>query len=321
LNFAVSLRILWAFSEPAIPKEEPASFWVVAEYPTPLTNSPDFRGIFGGKDGNTVRLDKSGLIREMETILFPGSALEVHGIYSFPECQIFRVTTSEYPFPSKNGYFVDSRFVKKVDGKPPPRKKFLPSPALFSCRLKSAVGAVYIWGGNWRFGIPKMLEWFPPKCRKIGWEFKLWTLRGTDCSGLIYQASKGFTPRNASALVSFGKPIPISGLDADAIANRLEPFDLIVWHSHVVIVLDREHVIQSRPDHDVVTDRNPGGVRIDPLRKYLRELLKERTPVDFYSDKAPGKGNKFVVRRWYPRAWELEKIRHLNGGCHENQKR
>jgi len=105
---------------------------------------------------------------------------------------------------------------------------------------------------------------------------------------LIYQASNGYTPRNTSSLVSFGKTIPIAGLSPAGIASQLKPLDLIVWKGHVVIALGTETAIEST---------NPEGVIISDLRTRLSSIMKERTPVNNWKDKSD---KSFVARRWYP---------------------
>ena len=143
-----------------------------------------------------------------------------------------------------------------------------------------------------------MLSFFPPKKDpplgpKTG---ERWQLRGVDCSGLLYEATGGYTPRNTVALVEFGAPVPIAGLSAADIIRRMEPLDLIVWQGHVLIVLNRDRVIESRLDCTGTRD----GVRVRPLLDALNDIMKTRAPVDDFG-KAAALGTKgFVVRRWYP---------------------
>ncbi|MBI4863471.1 MAG: peptidoglycan endopeptidase [Candidatus Riflebacteria bacterium] len=272
--------------------------WAIARGPTPVLDTPDFRSVYGGKNGLSIKLDKADLVREVETVAFPGTVFTVHQeLPGWGGATMLRVTTDEYPFPSKKGYYVDSRFVTLSSTRPGERPRKLPGPLMLRYRLRSALNRLYVWGGNWRDGIPAMLRYYPTATRLDDTAWKMWTLRGVDCSGLLCEATDGWTPRNASALVKFGRAIPIAGLTPPEIAARLEPFDLIVWHKHVVIVLDRGHVIQSRTDDQV--EGAPGGVRIDELVGYLGRLMKEFTPVDSYDDPAPTR-DKFVVRRWYP---------------------
>ena len=72
-----------------------------------------------------------------------------------------------------------------------------------------------------------------------------WQLKGVDCSGLLYWATNGATPRNTSALVNYGTGVMIMGLSIDQILTELKPLDLIVWSGHVLIVLPGERVIES----------------------------------------------------------------------------
>jgi cell wall-associated NlpC family hydrolase len=119
----------------------------------------------------------------------------------------------------------------------------------------------------------------------------LWQLSGVDCSGLLYEATAGSTPRNTSSLVGFGRPVAVAGRSAAELAALLQPLDLIVWPGHVMIVIGGGRVIESRLDC-----QNPhAGVRIRPLKTALTGIMQKRKPVD-----AIGNGAKeFVVRRWY----------------------
>jgi hypothetical protein len=123
-----------------------------------------------------------------------------------------------------------------------------------------------------------------------------WTLRGLDCSGLLYQATDGYTPRNTSSLVDYGAGVSIAGLDEERIAGQLRPLDLIVWKGHVMIVFDRERIIESRLD----CGGKKGGVAFRGLRETLRELLHGRSPLDTWVDTDENGRKGFVVRRWYP---------------------
>jgi hypothetical protein len=124
----------------------------------------------------------------------------------------------------------------------------------------------------------------------------MWQLAGVDCSGLLYEATNGFTPRNTFSLVEYGRSVPIAGLDPVKIVERLEPLDLIVWSGHVMIVLDRERLIESRLD----SGGKGGGVRVRPLREALAELMKGRVPLDDYKAVTANWEKGFVIRRWYP---------------------
>ena len=182
-------------------------------------------------------------------------------------------------------------------GQPPARPRHLPPLKTVIASLLAAQGSRYVWGGNLRGGIPELLSFFPPQQPQhlSPHEKDLWQLRGVDCSGLLYEATGGFTPRNTSALVAFGKAVPIAGLAAEEIVRRMEPLDLIAWQGHVMIVLDRQRVIESRLDCTGKLD----GVRVTPLLTALTTIMQGKTPVDDYQSAAARGVKGFVVRRWY----------------------
>ncbi|RNC67358.1 MAG: peptidoglycan endopeptidase [Desulfuromonadales bacterium] len=266
--------------------------YAVARMPAPVLNTADFVDVFGGRDGRTVRADRQGQIREMEFIALPGTVFTVHGTVRKGTSVVHRVTTDEYPYPANRGYFVDDRFVRVVAGEPPSRPKRLPPRGKVIARLLAAQGSRYVWGGNILDGVPAMLEFFPPRGELSPEARRRWLLRGLDCSGLLYEATDGFTPRNTSALIGYGRGVPIAGLSAAEIRERVEPLDLIVWKGHVIIVLDRERTIESR------LGPMPGkrdGVAVRPLEEVLAEVMRGRVPADGFEA-----GRKtFVIRRWY----------------------
>ncbi len=180
---------------------------------------------------------------------------------------------------------------------PPHRKCRLPSASSVVDNLLSAQGSKYVWGGNFHRGIPQMVAMFrpPPGHPLTEVTRNHWQLRGADCSGLLYEATGGYTPRNTSALITYGTPVPIAGLNADQIIAKVEPLDLIVWNGHVMIVLDRERVIESRLD---CSGKN-GGVKVRPVREALVGVMKTRTPLDSYKDGGTNGKKSFVIRRWF----------------------
>ncbi|HEY5259788.1 MAG TPA: hypothetical protein VIJ46_04000, partial [Rhabdochlamydiaceae bacterium] len=151
-------------------------------------------------------------------------------------------------------------------------------------RMVKLVGLPYIWGGNWSAGIPALLALYPPSDEISGDLRTLWALKGVDCSGLLYEATDGFTPRNTSELVHYGSPVLIENKSISEIQKLVRPLDLIVWKGHVVIVVDSEKTIESRHRH---------GVVIAPLKERLEEVLQTRAPKNTWSD-----GDHFVIRRW-----------------------
>ena len=132
-------------------------------------------------------------------------------------------------------------------------------------------------------------------------------LKGLDCSGLLYQATNGYTPRNTSSLVSYGAPVRIAGLKVDQSIQKVEPLDIIVWRGHVIVILNKEHVIESRLDYGKYKKGLQGGVRIRRLKEVLVEIMERRVPVDSYKDKVEERKKKFVIRRWYKQTERQEK--------------
>lgn len=261
-------------------------FYAVAKEPTPVLNTPDFSAVFGGADGMTVKTDNQGLIREMEFIALPGTVFELIGEFDHGDHKIFKVETKEYEYNAE--LFIDSRFVELKKERPDERFVSLPSKEDIIKSMDKFVGKRYCWGGNFNGGIQKLVELYKP-AGSISESVKdEWTLTGCDCSGLMYEATGGYTPRNTSKLVDYGEPVEIAGLSAEEIAAKLKPLDMIVWNGHVIYVYDENTSIQS--------SLSKGGVVKQDLVATLQSLLSSRKAVNDYGS---GSGNRFVIRRWY----------------------
>ncbi|MCX7878446.1 MAG: peptidoglycan endopeptidase [Ignavibacteria bacterium] len=260
--------------------------YAVASEPTPVLNTPNFRDIFGGDDGKSVKTDKEGLIRELEFIAFPGTVFELLGEYDYGSYKIFKVITDEYPYDVD--LYIDSRFVELKKEKPPSREIRLPSLKNIYEFLDIVTGNPYCWGGNYNKGISKLIELYALSDNLSQYQKQLWRLEGCDCSGLMYEATNGYTPRNTSKMVYFGEGVDIEGLTAAEIKDRLKPLDMIVWSGHVIYVYDQNTAIQS--------SLSLGGVVKTDLLETLKDVMKTYRPVNDYSS---SKGKRFVVRRWY----------------------
>lgn len=257
------------------------SRFAVATSHAPLLNQPEFRQIFGGQDGSSLPLDEQGLLRPLEMVAPPGTRFEI--LCELENC-ILQVTTNEY---LADPLYVDRRFLELLGKNPPERRKALPKPGLLLERLYSLLGNQYIWGGNYHLGTPELLDYYPPKRPIDSSLASKWTLAGVDCSGLLYQVTEGFTPRNTSALVNYGKSIPIAGKSSKEIAASLRPLDLLVWRGHMVIVFDQNSTIESRAGRGVVLDR---------LVDRIDEILLEKKPVDDWDSTT---GSRFVAKRLF----------------------
>lgn len=220
--------------------------YCTAEKPTPVLNTPEFHKIFGGEN---LPLDDKGLLRAVEMIALPGTKFKILGKISD---YVFQVTTSDYPHGPQ---YIDRRFVKIASETTPERKKNIPPLQEICKKLEDCLGTAYIWGGNWSKGIPEIRKFYkndiPPDQKKN------WILSGVDCSGLLYEATRGFTPRNTSELLQFGEVVP-------TLAN-VKPLDILIFPGHVLIFLTPTIFIESLYGHGVI--KTPVNVRLSKLPK------------------------------------------------------
>ena len=260
---------------------KPVPRHVVAISPTPVLNTPEFAKTFSG----AVKLDPCKGVRPIEFVALTGTLFSVQESLEKDGVTLYRVSTNDYPYPVNSGLFVDARFVRKwVGGVLVERQRHLPEVAEIQRRLLAAVGKPYVWGGNVKEGVPLLRTLYPQGD----------SLTGVDCSGLLYEATDGFTPRNTSALISFGEGVQVAGLSAGQIAKKLRPLDLLVWKGHVMMVLDADSIIQSR-----MGCAGRSGVMVTPIGGALRQLMKGRSPVDRYPEGGVAE-KSFAVRRWLP---------------------
>ena len=291
MKSALVSALLWICS--VMPAD--AATYGVARSATPVLNSPAFSSVFGGRDGTTLKTDRCGQVRELEFVALPGTVFTIMAELQSNGNRVFRVTTDDYTPSSGNDLYVDSRLIETRTEPPSRRIRKLPPLPEVVAGLKGSMGSSYVWGGNLREGVAEMAGlYYDGPALSTGDRLRL-TLAGLDCSGLLYQATGGWTPRNTSQLVSFGTGLRVSGKGPDEITELLEPLDLIVWNGHVVIVLDRDTAIESRLE---CGRQGNGGVVTTPLRKRLGEIMRTRRPLDHWP--AAGKQRDvFVIRRWY----------------------
>jgi hypothetical protein len=273
-----------------------ATSYGVARSATPVLNSPAVSDIFGGSDGRSLKTDRCGQVRQLEFIALPGTVFRLLGKVPGSATTVYRVETDDYPAPDGILLYADSRFIELRDERPPARIRTLPTRERIIDALKKAIGSPYVWGGNVPEGVVALIGTLYPAGPTIDVRVKQRiTLAGVDCSGLLYQATGGWTPRNTSQLVSYGTGVAVEGKDAREIAENLKPLDLVVWGGHVIIVLDRNTVIESRLKCGRPTNV---GVVTTPLRQRLKDIMRTRRPVDAWPTKGKQEGI-FVVRRWF----------------------
>ena len=198
-----------------------------------ITNAPVFH-----TTNLEYKVDEQGLFRPLELIIFEGTEVEVIG----EKEGFYRVRLSFYP--SKLPLYLPKIFI----GNGVPKKRLMPSGDEILERFYSKLGLPYVWGGNCSEGVPEMLSLFPDDSR--------WLFRGLDCSGLLFEATRGITPRNTSWLKGFG--VPVTG--------DLEPLDMILFEGHVLFVAEGGKTIESCVDD--------GGVVLHDLEERLDKIQK-----------------------------------------------
>ncbi len=214
-----------------------------ARIPTPIFNTPQIPFL-----SLPLKKDSQNLIREIEMIALPGTPFKC--LREVSEHMI-EVETPDYP--SSTPLYVDRRFLQPGTTD---QEKTLPSKATLLDWLESCVGIRYFWGGNWRKGIPEMLDFYPHLQTASPEDQDDALCRGVDCSGLLYEATGGLTPRNTSQLIHYGEAVSF---------HELQPLDLIVWKGHMLIVFSKDLVIESR---------RGDGVVMSPFEKRYAEVVK-----------------------------------------------
>lgn len=270
-----------------------AAEYGVARTATPVLNSPDFKAVFGGAGGQGLKTDRCGQVRELEYIALPGSVFTIVQKHRFGTSDIYQIKTGEYEAPPHVRLYVEGRFIDVHHTAPAQRKRLLPPREEIVSALRASVGKRYVWGGNIPEGVPELAAWHSKNISED--DRAHLTLAGLDCSGLLYQATAGWTPRNTSQLIAFGRGVSIAGKQSAEVMALLQPLDLIVWNGHVIIVLDQRTAIESRLECGKPSN---GGVVMTPLSQRIDEIMNKRRPENSW----PG-GKKrqdvFVVRRWY----------------------
>ncbi|MCB1110299.1 MAG: C40 family peptidase [Chlamydiia bacterium] len=225
--------------------------YFVTEHPTPVLNTPHFNKVYG----QTLPFDDQHLVRALEFIAFPG---ETFNILNGKEGGILEVISTSYPFHAP--LYADCRFGKITTNPGKEIEKALPSQETVLERLCSKVGLPYVWGGNWSTGLSLWEHLYPPPKDLSPFERAHWTLTGLDCSGFLYEATGGITPRNTSGLMNYG--VKISRHD-------LQPLDVILYPGHNLIVLNTTQLIECCHEK--------GGVVISSIEERLNEITLSLT--------------------------------------------
>lgn len=286
------LLILFLLGHTQLTPAEATTYGIAKTY-APVLNVPNFKDVFGGATGLNLKTDHCGQVRELEYVAMQGSIFMILGEHVSGTAKIYQVQTEEYADPPNVRLYIDSRFIQILENVPKPRNPVLPLQEIIISKLKESVGSPYVWGGNVPAGVPELTSLYYKNIKSA--DTRSLILAGLDCSGLLYNATGGITPRNTSQLITYGQGLTIADKSSSEIAAILQPLDLIVWNGHVIIVLDRHTVIESRLE---CGKPGNGGVVITPLLERLDEIMRTRQPANVWP-KEKKQSKIFVVRRWF----------------------
>ena len=219
--------------------------------PAPVLNTPDFSSVFGGNTGSKIPLDEKGHPFHYEFVALEGAIFQVEKI--LPASFVYKISSPSYP---QKDLFLDRRFTEPAAKWQIPK---LPSAKIIWEKMRGIKGAAYVWGGNWSQGIPKIARLYPPQEKIDERLFTLWILKGVDCSGLLYEAAEGASPRNTHQLIHYGQPIEN--------LSDLKPLDMIVYPGHVLFVFTSNTALESK---------SPYGVIETPLKERLKQIQSKR---------------------------------------------
>ncbi len=258
--------------------------YFVAEGPTPIFNTDKLKDLFHGP----LQFDSRGLFAELEMIALRGTIFEV-----IRDKGNFVIEVKTDAYPTSYPIYIDTRFGKLQDRKPTAFRKKKRSTSQILEMMASAVDLPYVWGGNIRSGVPKMLEYYPPQTNyKLSQtEQYVWNFEGLDCSGLLYEATDGATPRNSSDLLFAGDGVLIEGMSPEEITETLLPGDCVVYRGHIFFILNGKEAIESKHGF--------GGVKINPIIERVSGFMEEEQkipcndPAVAYDDPS-----RFLVRRF-----------------------
>ncbi|MBU1240653.1 hypothetical protein KKF84_18410 [Myxococcota bacterium] len=268
-----------------------AMAYAVADSPVPVYDSVNFQEYIGSKRF----LSKDNLFLGHLFTAFAGTVFHIEEKRAGSWGDLYRVTTREYP--CGNACWVDGRLLTLRHKRPQERSRKMPDARTIVARLEKMErdGLRYCWGCNFPSGLPNNLALYARD--GVTAHRNIWLMAGGDCSGILYFATDGSTPRNTAEMLTYGKGVPVRSLSAAHIAQRLKPLDLVVWRGHVLIVMEKGEVIEAI---NLYKKKRVQRIIRHSLETRLWEIMRRMKPVNsYFSDPLPV-GKKFVVRRWHP---------------------
>lgn len=251
-------------------------------------------------DWKWIKFDNDNVIRELAIVLPKDSIVSIIWKKQIWDITYYIVRDREFDWwKSIHQYITDSRFIDIIETKEPEKDKSLPDKETILQNLKNALWSDYVRWWSYYEWIPLLKEYYKSDNDNnlSQWEINQKILKWVDCSWLLYQATNWYTPRNTANLINFWKSLDIKWKSIDEIIELVEPLDLIVWKWHVIIVLDKQHTIESRWREDF-----KWWVEITDIRTRLQEVFETKQPVNKYNFNLTNSDwteNQFVIKRWY----------------------
>lgn len=272
--------------------------YAVSKLPTPVFLTSDIASYFGWWKDEWLKLTKQWLIDPLEFVAPVWTSFQI--IKELQDSKwntIYQVSPDVWRYKS-NRLFIDARFVTLTNQKPVFRKPQLPSKIQIIKNLLALQWKPYVRGGSYGEWIAQMLIFYPTIKKLTEREKQYWMLAWVDCSGLLHEATDGYTPKNTRQLALYWNAVKIAWLDRDQIIKLVEPLDIIVWPGHVIIVWTTNYTIESTIDADIKKKWNQSWVVVRKLPQVLDEILwyRKKKPLDNIDDAKNG----FVIRRRYP---------------------
>ena len=286
-----------------IESEENFQWYASTILPTPLywlskDEEIDINKIMWWEWTTWLLLDSYNTIDQLDIVLPTGTPVTLIDKVENWKFTYYEARTRDFDawYSGNSAYYLDSRFIEKKDSKPAEVIPVLPDKKTIYNNLLSAVGSLYVWWGSRYQWIPEINDLYPtPSDVQLSEnEQKYKILQWTDCSGLLWQATNGYTPRNTRQLLTFWKSVPISWDTINQIIEKVQPLDLIVWAGHVIIVLSDDYVIES-----LWKENYEWWAEIVNLQGRLEDIFTRRQPVDEWSESNLPDKEKFVIRRWF----------------------
>ncbi len=279
--------------------------YAITKGETPVLSIHEWDDIFGGPTGSELSYDRFG---EIDQLAFVAPEKTVFSVQreirkrtrAKKETIYYKVTLSD--LASEEELWIDGRFLHLQDIRPSEENIKESSSSDIISLLRSFQGLPYTWHGTSAAGASELLEYYPPAKTLTAREKNDWILKGFDTLGMLFRASHGKTPRQASAIMSAGtgvNPDLSKALSTDQKAAILlaavKPLDVIVMNDRIWIVLDRSEIIESR-----YHSKFDGKVEITPLFDTITGLLQKATLVsDPSAELADKTAKRFYIRRLF----------------------